>query len=66
MISGRREEEGEKVVEECKALNVNRGGKGNNAIFVPTDVTSDASVANLFAVAKQTFGKVTAVLTLEF
>lgn len=51
IVSGRREEEGLKVVEEIRA-------SGGEAIFVRADVTIESEVENLVAKAVESYGKV--------
>lgn len=55
VIAARREPEGQAVVKELQDL----GAK--SAMFVSTDITSDASLSSLFAKAKEEYGKVTHV-----
>lgn len=51
VVSGRREEEGQKVVKEIESL-------GGQATFVKADVTSEGDVKNLFEVTKNQKGRV--------
>lgn len=51
VLAGRRAEQLNEVAEEIKAA-------GGTALAVPTDVTSETSVANLFAAAVKAFGRV--------
>ena len=53
VLAGRRQANLEEVVEEAKALNA-----GSRVLAVPTDVTQEDSVANLFAQCVKTFGRV--------
>jgi len=51
VVAGRREAEGQAVVDEIN-------GKGGEAVFVKTDVTQEADVENLVAQTVQRFGRV--------
>ena len=53
VLAGRRQVNLEEVVEEAKAMNA-----GSRVLAVPTDVTQEDSVANLFAQCVKTFGRV--------
>lgn len=51
VVSGRREAEGQAVVNEIK-------DRGDNAIFIQADVSNQSDVQNLFTQAKSQFGKI--------
>ena len=53
VLAGRRQANLEEVVEEAKSLNA-----GSRVLAVPTDVTQEDSVANLFAQCVKKFGRV--------
>jgi len=56
VLAGRRQANLEEVAAEAKAINANY-----QVLAVPTDVTQEDSVANLFAQTVKTFGRVFAV-----
>lgn len=51
VVSGRREAEGQSVVNDIKQ-------QGGNAVFIQADVTNPSDVQNLFAQTKSQFGKI--------